>query len=153
MSTNNSSDKNEDVSESRNLNDPENVDQNRMPGSSQTSAAGNSGVHRSNKGTGMSSEAGSDQSEQSWQDTGGSQQGSAQKNSGNNNNNNEQLRGSGNMSRPGSGQYMSGEDYSGDSNSNAGQHSSMSNMQNEDMDEMNNEHDKNKDWNKGSSVK
>jgi hypothetical protein len=83
MNTNNPSDKdrtqnldeedNESTNESRNLNDAQNTDKNRMQGSSQSSAAGNTGAYRSKRGTGMSSEAGSSQSERSWQDTTGGQ--------------------------------------------------------------------------------
>ena len=41
---------------------------------SENSASGNSGDYRSDKGTGMSSESGSAQSEKSWQGPAGSQQ-------------------------------------------------------------------------------
>jgi hypothetical protein len=85
MKTNNPSDKtrnqnleqdvNESTGESRNLNDPKNPDKNRTQHSSQGSTAEHAGDYRSNKGTGTASEAGSSQSEKSWQDTGGSQGG------------------------------------------------------------------------------
>jgi translation initiation factor IF-2 len=62
-----------------------------MPGSS-----GNSN-YKSNKGTGMSSEAGANQTEESWQGTGGSNPTSMQ----NDMNNINKSRGSGNMSNVG----------------------------------------------------
>ncbi len=66
---------------------------NQMSGSSDKS------TYKSNKGTGMSSEAGSNQNEKSWQDTGGSNPTSMQNND---KNLNPSSTGSGNMSNSGS---------------------------------------------------
>jgi hypothetical protein len=81
MKTNNPSNKtwkkgvDEGTNESKNLNDPSNKDNTgKMQNASQNTGMGNSSDYRG-KGTGTSSEAGSAQSEQSWQGPGGSQGG------------------------------------------------------------------------------
>ena len=81
-------DVNESANEMRNMN--QSNSKKNMPGSS-----GNSN-YKSNKGTGMSSEAGANQSEESWQGTSGSNPTSMQ-----NMNNVNQSKGSGNMSNLG----------------------------------------------------
>ena len=82
-------DVNESPNEMRNINQS-NANKN-MPGSS------NNSNYKTNKGTGMSSEAGANQTEESWQGTGGSNPTSMQ----NDMNNANQSRGSGNMSNVG----------------------------------------------------
>ncbi len=79
--------------------DNENADERKNMNQSNKKVPGAPGNpnYKSNKGTGMSSEAGANQSEESWQDTGGGNPASVQ----NDMNNANQSRGSGNMSNVG----------------------------------------------------
>lgn len=88
MNTNNPSDKNrvqhleqdanENANDNQNVSDAKNADKKRMQQSSDNKDLAGRGEYRSNKGTGMSSEAGSEQSEKSWQGTTGSKPGASE---------------------------------------------------------------------------
>src|SRR5689334_21650332 len=84
-------DVNEKVNEKRSMNQS-NSNKSQMSGSSDKP------TYKSNKGTGMSCEAGSNQTEKSWQATGGSNPAPMQNND---MNSNQSSRGSGNMSSTG----------------------------------------------------
>ena len=128
----------------------------RMQNSSQNSGMSNSSDYRSNKGTGMSSESGSCQSEKSWQ--GYRRQPIRFKhkvsgNSGGMSNSGNQGLGSG---QSGLGSGVSNSGYTGNSSNSGSQNKGSGGMNNSNKSDMNDENDSgdngnNKDWNKAVS--
>lgn len=120
METNNSSAKNQQYV-GKDANDSTNEDQNNQSNSEQNninrvknSGDDNSNVYNKGKGTGMSSEAGSSQTEESWQGAGGSNASEAQRKSMGSESDNKNLKGSSNMSNSGTSKKWNNSDSDSD---------------------------------------